>query len=81
MANPLPESRFHGLAGFWPAGLLFDLRVPTVVCLPVLAGCVLLGVPDPHAAVLVLTYGLSLASYALFVRGKALGRFLGERVG
>ncbi len=50
MAHLLPGSGLHDFAGFWSAGLLFGLREPTVVGPAVLAGRVLLGVPDPHAA-------------------------------
>ena len=50
MAYLLPGSSLHDFDGFWPAGLLFDLREPTLVGPAVLAGRVLLGVPDPHAA-------------------------------
>ncbi len=75
--RPSSALRYLLDASYW----VYLIHMPLVCVLPGLLGPDAWWTGTKFAAVLVLTYGLSLASYALFVRGKALGRFLGERAG
>jgi peptidoglycan/LPS O-acetylase OafA/YrhL len=75
--RPSSALRYLLDASYW----VYLVHMPLVCVLPGLLGPDAWWTGTKFAAVLVLTYGLSLASYAWFVRGKALGRFLGERAG
>jgi hypothetical protein len=75
--RPSSALRYLLDASYW----VYLIHMPLVCVLPGLLGPDAWWTGTKFAAVLVLTYGLSLASYAWFVRGKALGRFLGERAG